>query len=708
LSFSLYVAAHFVNWPPQPAKSHAVIGEGDSNGYTITSGDNVNGSSGGGSNTIGGNNDLASILVRLSEQEQSQLVRLARLVSFSQRRRHYSSANSSPSILSSDHVRIVPPFSSSDSLLRILHSQRMKRNVPPTQQQKKEPDDKNNDDDAIWEMLRDWIAQEQRMMAADQPPSERPRQEMPSAEDAESFESSGDHKESLLAIVTTKDESKNKKTDKVVMAELGETKEANPAMVEERFVDDFVPAEEMALAESLILLPVIPQHPAVVNSSTQQQQQKGSPTTQQRLSQPTSIITPARSDHSSLNRSEINETSAGHLLLLTGDEDGDGSTSTEFAYDDHVVEIVQLDPFATVIPVPAPHLRQEEEPSSSLAKPEPPMNKTTSNSAVDVIADSSSHPSSGGDDDDDFKLLFEPTPLLLLVTPPMSTKEEQVSTILQSQENDDVPRLSSATESEAAASAGSTFLEIPHHHQRLNANVSQLMPLNVTNDTLPPDADEIEPDPAVNGTWPLVIVPTDRPLPVKDHANGVMIDSSPSLLSISLAGNISEELLSPWLPPDVISYRGPVVQSAFLTPESTTTIAVADEYAGCDCQCPSDALLVTPPAVDSMPTSFFPTTQSIPDLVPLSCPPLPPACVMTEVLTSTTTTTTTAMPTTTTEATTTPTTTTATTPTTTTKMIPPILILEGEGRRGFERAFRLTGLFVLCLGELFESEREKN
>jgi hypothetical protein len=46
------------------------------------------------------------------------------------------------------------------------------------------------------------------------------------------------------------------------------------------------------------------------------------------------------------------------------------------------------------------------------------------------------------------------------------------------------------------------------------------------------------------------------------------------------------------------------------------TIGVAD--AGCDCQCPSDALLVAPPAVNSMPTSFFPTTQLIPDLVPLS------------------------------------------------------------------------------------------
>jgi hypothetical protein len=537
---------------------------------------------------------------------------------------------------------------------------------------KQSPDDKDNDDDElIWEMLRDWIAQEQRMMVADQPPSERPRQrgqqeDGPSAEEAESFESSGDDKETVAAIVATK-----KTGGKIVTVELlGETKAANPARVEERFVDDLVPAEEMAVAESLILLPsTSPAKPQI--HPAQQQQPKDSP---------------ARSDAASFNSSQ---TSAGqHLLLLTGEEeedeedgDGEGRASTEFAYDDHVVEIVQLDPLPAVIPVVAgSQLRRREEPAE-----EPLMNKTTSNSAVDVIADSSSHPSSGGGDDeeDDFKLLSQPPP----PSPPAA-----VGTIGPSQ-NDDVPRLSSSSsaQEEEAAAAGSTL-------PILDANVSS-QPLNGTNDTLPPDGDEIEPDPAVNGTWPPVIVPPARPwLAAADgDANGVVRDSSSqSLLSVSsLAGNISEELLSPWLPPDVISYRGPVVQSDFLIPtESTTTVAVTAaspaDYAGCDCQCPFADALATPStdsdaaAVDSIPTSVLTTPQSIPDPVPLSCPtppPPPPACVMTEALTTTTT----AMPATTTEATTTPTpTTTTATTTTTTKMIPPILILEGEGRRGFQ------------------------
>ena len=64
---------------------------------------------------------------------------------------------------------------------------------------------------------------------------------------------------------------------------------------------------------------------------------------------------------------------------------------------------------------------------------------------------------------------------------------------------------------------------------------------NVTNDTLPPHADETEPDLAVNGTWPV----TRR------------ID--PTQVLLSMAGNISEELLTPWSP-DVISYRGSVAQ----------------------------------------------------------------------------------------------------------------------------------------------------
>ncbi|EFX69530.1 hypothetical protein DAPPUDRAFT_258491 [Daphnia pulex] len=391
---------------------------------------------------------------------------------------------------------------------------------------------------------------------------------------------------------------------------------------------------EMAVAESLILLPsTSPAKPQI--HPAQQQQPKDSP---------------ARSDAASFNRSQ---TSAGqYLLVLTGEEeeheddgDGEGRASTEFAYDDHVVEIVQLDPLPAVIPVVAgSQLQGQEEPA------EPLMNKTTSNSAVDVIADSSSRPSSGGGyDDDDFKLLSQP--------PPPIREPAAVGTIGPSQ-NDDVTRLSSSSAEEEAAAAESTL-------PILDANVSS-QPLAGT---------------ALTTLFRRTVMKLSRIQPS-------------TALGRRLAGNISEELLSPWLPPDVISYRGPVFQSDFLTPtESTTTVAVTataaaaspTTYAGFDCQCPFADALAThttdsdAAAVDSITTSVLTNPQSILDPVPLSCPtpppPPPPACVMTEALTTTTT----AMPTTATEATTTPTPTTktaTTTTTTTTKMIPPILILK--------------------------------
>ena len=140
---------------------------------------------------------------------------------------------------------------------------------------------------------------------------------------------------------------------------------------------------------------------------------------------------------------------------------------------------------------------------------------------------------------------------------------------------------------------------------------------NVTNDTLPPEADETEPDLAVNGTWPV----TRR------------ID--PAQVLLSMAGNISEELLTPWSP-DVISYRGSVVQPS-----------------GCNCQCPvtADTEDERTTYVISTQPSPNPVTQPI-DPVQFSCPTLPA-------------TTTTAMST-----------AAETEATTTAKMI-----LEGEGRR---------------------------
>ena len=352
--------------------------------------------------------------------------------------------------------------------------------------------------------------------------------------------------------------------------------------------DDLVPAE-MAVAEALILLP-----PALVRLD---------PTT-----------TPA-TDQLAVGDSSVNETADGidghHLLLRPTDSSG------EFAYDDHVIEIVQLDPLASPSAQAAALWQQQQ-------RPAPPMNKTTSNPAADVIPDSSSHPSTSGE-------AFEP--LTTTTTPPtLPTTEAQVT--IRPSHNDSISS-SNAAQLNSSGPAESSFHSVEILHRLANVS-SQLMP-NVTNDTLPPDADETEPDLAVKGTWPV----TRR------------ID--PAQVLLSMAGNISEELLTPWSP-DVISYRGSVVQPS-----------------GCDCQCPVTTTTTTDAEDETTTTYVIPTeppspnpvTQPI-DPVQFSCPTLPA-------------TTTTAMSTAAeTEATTTAT---PTTPPTTTKMIPPILILEGEGRR---------------------------
>ena len=232
----------------------------------------VNASRNGGSSAnVGshGGNDLASILVRLSQQEKSRLVRMALLSSLNQ---HVPSPNTT-----TNPVHPPPSPLPQTTSLRVLHSQQQQRRM-------KRADEKQ--DDLIWEMLRDWMAQEQRLMAADQPPSERP------AEDADAFESSGDG-------IETKEKSPGEKT--AVVLDGGDL----VGGMEQRD-DDLVPAE-MAVAEALILLP-----PAPVRLD---------PTT-----------TPA-TDQLAVGDSSVNETAEGidghHLLLRPTDSSG------EFAYDDH-------------------------------------------------------------------------------------------------------------------------------------------------------------------------------------------------------------------------------------------------------------------------------------------------------------------------------------------------------------------------------------
>ena len=234
------------------------------------------------------------------------------------------------------------------------------------------------------------------------------------------------------------------------------------------------------------------------------------------------------------------------------------------------------------------------------------MNETTSNPAADVIPDSSSHPSTSGE-------AFEP---LTTTTPPtLTTTEDQVT--IRPSPNDSISSSDAAQlNSSGPAESSSSFQSVEILH--ILANVSSKLMPNVTNDTLPPEADETEPDLAVNGTWPV----TRR------------ID--PAQVLLSMAGNISEELLTPWSP-DVISYRGSVAQPS-----------------GCDCQCPVTADAedeTTTYVIPTEPPSPNPVTQPI-DPVQLSCSTLPA-------------TTTTAMST-----------AAETEATTTAKMI-----LEGEGRR---------------------------
>lgn len=588
------VAAHFVNWPPQPAKSHAVMVDGDGNSY-LTGSDGVNVSRSGGTsnNNIGshGGNDLASILARLSEREQSHLARLVIV--------HMIEPANKGGMTAS--YRYPSPTLSPSFPLRVLHGQqldghRMKRSQAGTDQ-----------DEMIWEMLRDWIAQEQRMMAADQPPTEL--QQDPAAAagqkelavDDDPFESSGDDKET--AFVQTKGKSVGGDGRRVVLTQPDQKAD----LVVERD-DDLLPASQMAIAESLILLPSpTPGRLEKKNESDLGQQQN-----EERLK--TTTLAPLRPSITSRSDPSVNQTGSDHLLLVHDHIDQD-ETGPEFVYEDHVIEIVQLDPLASVTPQPSP-LLVAHHPATTAASPS--MNKTGSNPVEDVIVDISSHPSSGQ---------------TLLET--LSSTDETVT--IQPQNDLFVESNGPVHESPSRlnlSDPGRLSDDWPEPIQSLArlANVSDsVLPLaNITNDTLPPDWDEMEA--SFNGTWPLIV-----PLV------GPRIDSDSAKVLVSLAGNISEELLPQWR--DVISYRGPV--------QSLPPIGQSD----CHCPCLDASPLTTDPV---------PTTETIPqstlDPIPFNCPLL-------DISTTSTTTTTTTMPTTTTEA------------TTTTQMIPPILILEGEGRR---------------------------
>lgn len=595
--------------------------DGDGNSY-LTGSDGVNVSRSGGTNNnnIGshGGNDLASILARLSEREQSHLARLVMVHMTQPANKHGMTASYRyPSSLST---------LSPSSPLRVLHGQqqqqldghRVKRSQAVTDQ-----------DEMIWEMLRDWIAQEQRMMAADQPPTEL--QQDPAAVaagqkdlavDYDPFESSGDDKET--PFVKTKGKSVGGDGRRVVLTEPDQ--EAD--LVVERD-DDLVPASQMAIAESLILLPPTPVRQEKKNESAQGQQES-----QERLKTTTTKTTlaPLRPSITARSDPSVNQTGSDHLLLVRDDMDDD-DIGPEFAYDDHVIEIVQLDPLASVTPQPSPLLVVPHHPAPA-APASPSMNKTRSNPVKDVIADIPSHPSSG-----------DQTLETLSSTEETVTIQPENELFVES----NAPARAAVDEPSSRlnlSDPGRPSDDWPERIQPLArlANVSHsILPLlpNITNDTLPPDSDEIEA--SVNGTWPL-IVPLVRP----------PIDSDSLKVLDSLAGNISAELLPQWR--DVISYRGPV-----------QSLAPIDQ---CDCHCPCLAAAATPLTTDPVATTET-IPQSTLDPIPFNCPPLDIATTTATSTTSTTSTTTssTAMPTTTTEA------------TTTTQMIPPILILEGEGRR---------------------------
>ena len=229
------LAAHFVNWPPQPAKSHSVLVDSDGNGIEGVNGTRIGGITTGGISH--GGNDLASILVRLSEPDQtSQLVRLAIAHLIAQRR---------PELLhtlshgTGKRTTSFTPIPTTSSTLRVLHG-RVKRS---------EPDDQ---DRLIWEMLRDWIGQEQRMMAADQPALHH---------NEEMYESSGDDDKDPTALKGTT--AIKGTVDPPVATVEGLTdwtvKEEESIVVvepqdEEDNPDDGPGPAKMAAAESLILL----------------------------------------------------------------------------------------------------------------------------------------------------------------------------------------------------------------------------------------------------------------------------------------------------------------------------------------------------------------------------------------------------------------------------------------------------------------------
>lgn len=266
------------------------------------------------------------------------------------------------------------------------------------------------------------------------------------------------------------------------------------------------------------------------------------------------------------------------LPFISSSSSSDGpepGKSGVFTYLDHVIEIVQLDP---PLPLPSP-------PPVLLLLLE--LNKTGGAADADVEehvrADGLSHPSG--------RELPTAKEQVLLLPPDSHSTHEETSRPLPP------PTLPSSTEGRSRHDVG-----------------------NVTsNDTLPPDPDDVvdivDADVIIGGH-----------VPDYDTTEAISLGTaSPDWFS--LAGNISEDILSPhW--PDVISYRGPPVPPA----------------GPCECSCP--------------------TTSTVPTIILPTCPTLP---------TETTTT-----PTTTTSTSPSTTTTTARTTTSTTQLIPPILILEGK------------------------------
>ena len=316
---------------------------------------------------------------------------------------------------------------------------------PLSRPKRDDSNDNLDDDDAMWSLLLDWVTQEQQeglVMAADEarpplPPIPPIPQRSSDAEVVEDSEGSGDHDPKAKLSV--------------------QSKSITLSVAQQKTADDFYEdnSEEaepasMAIAESLILLHPLPLTAAAAIGSA-------------------------------------------HHRTVTADS----SVKTVFAYDDPLVEIVQLDPFVSL-------------PSSSSSR------------QLTFVNDSSA-----GDG-----FVLDP----LVATAPTATATE----LFERQDVDDTTWTS--------------------------------------NETLPPD----------NGEPLFISWPEERESSSDLFNTGT---PPPSSVLLSLAGNITEDILSLERWPDVVSYRGtPAPPVPAPSPPSSSSFDAETQEAlssPCECVCPS-------------------------------------------------------------------------------------------------------------------------